>query len=306
MIPRVAIIILNWKQPQLTIDTVSSFLKIKHPDFDYQIILIDNGSPDDSVKIFQKNFGTHPAVTLLRTTSNLGYVGGNNFGIKYGLDKKFDYFLIVNNDVLVDPDFLEILINEINKNPRSLLAPKIYFAPGYEYHRHRYSKKDLGKVIWAIGGILDWQNIYGSNLGIDEVDIGQYDQNPPAPDFISGCCFLVNRQFFEDVGLFDEKYYLYLEDADLSRRALKLGYRLVVVPESKIWHVNSGSSSAGSLLHDYFLTRNRLLFTLRYAGLRTKFAVFRESLRHLLIGRNWQKRGVIDFYLGRLNKGSWK
>ncbi|MEK7527674.1 MAG: glycosyltransferase family 2 protein [Patescibacteria group bacterium] len=306
MIAKVAVIILNWKQPRLTLDTVNSFLKINHSGFDYQIILIDNGSPDNSFKIFQKNFDKHPLVTLLQTGSNLGYVGGNNFGIKYGLKKKFDHFLIVNNDVLVDLQFLNILIKEIAKHPQSILAPKIYFAPGFEFHRDRYRQKDLGKVIWAMGGKIDWQNVYGSNLGIDEVDTGQYNRQPPKPDFISGCCFLVNRRFFQEVGLFDEKYYLYLEDADLSRRAVNLGYQLAVVPKSIIWHVNSGSSGAGSPLHDYFLTRNRLLFTFRYASLRTKFAVFRESLRHLITGRNWQKRGVIDFYLGRLGKGSWK
>lgn len=303
---RVAVIILNWKQPQLTLDTVNSFLKINHTDFDYQVLLIDNGSPDDSAKIFKNTYDKNRAVTVLQTKSNLGYVGGNNFGIKYGLNQNFDYYLIVNNDVLFHPQFLVELIKVIKKNPQSLLAPKIYFAPGFEFHKDRYLKKDLGKIIWAVGGKLDWQNVYGSNLGIDEVDIGQYDQNPPIPDFISGCCFLVTQEFFKKVGLFDEKFYLYLEDADLSRRAVKSGYQLAVVPKSIIWHVNSGSSGAGSPLHDYFLTRNRLLFTFRYLGFRTIFAVFRESLRHLLTGRNWQKRGVVDFYLKRYGKGSWK
>ena len=306
MIPKVAVIILNWKQPQLTLDTVSSFFKTKHSGFDYQIILIDNGSPDDSVKIFENAFSKNPSVTILKTKTNLGYVGGNNLGIKYGLKNKYDYFLIVNNDVLFHPQFLEKLYKIIKHTPKSFLAPKIYFAPGFEFHKDRYTKKDLGRVIWSIGGIIDWQNIYGSNLGIDEVDRGQYNLHLPPSDFISGCCFLVSRQFFLDVGLFDEKYYLYLEDADLSRRAIRSGYQLKVVPDSIIWHVNSGSSGVGSNLHDYFLTRNRLLFTYRYAGFRTKFAVFRESLNQLFIGRPWQKRGVVDFYLGRLNQGSWK
>ena len=305
MIPRVAVIILNWKQPQLTLDTVNSFFKIKHTNFNYQIILIDNGSPDNSINLFESHFGKNPIVTILKSKSNLGYVG-NNLGIKYALKKKFDYYLVVNNDVIFDSKFLEILMKEISLYPNSILSPKIYFAPGYEFHKDRYFKKDLGKVIWAVGGTIDWQNIYGSNLGIDEVDKGQYDLKIPPSDFISGCCFLVSRKFFQDVGLFDEKYYLYLEDADLSRRAIKAGYQLKVVSDSFIWHVNSGSSGAGSSLHDYFLTRNRLLFTFRYAGLRTKFAVFRESLRQLFTGRPWQKRGVIDFYLGRLNQGSWK
>jgi GT2 family glycosyltransferase len=157
-----------------------------------------------------------------------------------------------------------------------------------------------------MGSQIDWNNIYGSNFGIDEVDHGQFDHRNLHPDFISGCCFLVNKDFFKTVGLFDDKFYLYLEDADLSQRAKKLGYHLKIVPQSVIWHLNSGSSGAASPLHDYFLTRNRLIFSSRYASLRTKFAVFRESVKHLLIGRQWQKIAVKDFYLGRLGKGSWK
>ncbi|MDD4938450.1 MAG: glycosyltransferase family 2 protein [Candidatus Shapirobacteria bacterium] len=302
---KVAVIVLNWKQPQLTLDTINSLLKIKHKSFDYQIVLVDNNSPDDSVKIFKKTFSKNKEIKLLKTNSNLGYAGGNNFGIKYALKNDFDYCLLINNDVLVDPNFLEELVQQ-GKN-YDLLGPKIYFAPGFEYHQDRYSKKELGRVIWSAGGQMDWNNIYGSNIGVDEVDQGQFNQINQNIDFLTGCCLLVKNNVFKKIGLLDEKYFMYLEDVDFCRRAKVSNFKMAYIPKSKIWHVNSGSSKSGGDLHDYFITRNRLLFGFKYATLRTKFALFRESLKMLFIYPSiWKKRAILDFYFKKLNKGSWK
>jgi len=97
-----------------------------------------------------------------------------------------------------------------------------------------------------------------------------------------------------------------MEDSDLSQRAINANFKLRLVSESKIWHCNSGSSKPGSSLQDYFITRNRLLFAFRYASFRTKFALFRESIKFLFTGSSWRKKGVLDFYLGRFGKGSWQ
>jgi len=97
-----------------------------------------------------------------------------------------------------------------------------------------------------------------------------------------------------------------MEDVDLSVRAVKAGYKLKIVPQSKIWHINSGTAGAASNFQDYFITRNRLLFAFKYASLKTKFAIFRESLIQLLNGRPWQKIGIRDFYLLNFKQGSWK
>lgn len=306
MTPKIALIILNWKQPELTFDTISSIFKCQSQGFDYHIFLVDNGSPDDSLIQFKDKYGKNKKVTILETKQNLGYAGGNNYGLKVAVKKRFDYYLVANNDILVAPDFLQKLFNESQKYPNAILTPKIYFAPGYEYHKDRYSKNDIGKVIWAVGSQIDWNNVYGTNIGIDEVDHGQYDQTQPKIDFISGCCFLVSHRILKKIGIFDEKFYLYMEDSDLTLRAFRAGFELRLVPQSVIWHCNSGSSKPGSFLQDYFITRNRLLFGFRYASLRTKFALFRESIRFLFTGSPWRKRGVLDFYIGRFGKGSWQ
>lgn len=306
MIPKIALIILNWKQPQLTIDTLDSILKAKTRGFTYHIYLVDNGSPDDSLKQFNLKYKNNKNISIVDSGANLGYAGGNNYGLREALKNKFDYYLIANNDILVDPMFMQELFDSSQKYPNSVLTPKIYFAPGFEYHKDRYQKKDIGNVIWSVGGQIDWNNIYASNIGIDEVDKGQYDLKQPQIDFISGCCFLISKEIIEKIGIFDERYYLYMEDSDLTQRALKAGYELRLVPKSKIWHCNSGSSKPGSSLQDYFITRNRLIFGFKYASLRTKFALFRESIRFLFTGSSWRKRGVIDFYTGRFGKGSWQ
>lgn len=306
MAKKIALIILNWKQPQLTFDTLDSIFKCHSKDFEYHIYLVDNGSPDDSVAQFQKRYQKNKQVTILTTGDNLGYAGGNNFGLKEAMKNSFDYYLVANNDILVAPDFLQKLFDASQKYPNSILTPKIYFAPGFEFHKDRYSKSELGKVIWAVGSQLDWDNIYGSNIGIDEVDHGQYDKKQPKIDFISGCCFLISDEIIRKIGIFDEKFYLYMEDSDLTIRAKKAGFKLMLIPDSVIWHCNSGSSKPGSSLQDYFITRNRLLFGFRYASFRTKFALFRESIKFLITGSSWRKKGVLDFYLGRFGKGSWK
>ena len=98
---------------------------------------------------------------------------------------------------------------------------------------------------------------------------------------------------------------MYLEDADLSLRMRRAGWKVLYTPYGHLWHKVAQSSGIGSDLNDYYITRNRLLFGMRYASLKTRLALYKESLRFLLDGRDWQKKGVMDFYLGRFGKGSW-
>ena len=302
----IALVIINWNKPEMTNDTIKSILKIETRGFNYKIFLVDNGSSDQSFEIFQKEYSNNQKVEIIETHANLGFVGGNNVAIKRILKSDFDHVLLINNDVIVDPEFLKNLIKNTSKY--QLLAPKIYFAPGYEYHADRYRPKEKGHVLWFAGGQMDWNNIYGSHIGVDEVDHGQRDQINDQVDFLTGCCLLIDRRVFEKIGLLDEKFFMYLEDADFCHRAKLAGFKMAYIPDSKIWHINSGSSKSGGDLHNYFLTRNRLLFGFRYAKLKTKLALFKESLTQIFNPSisKWQKTGIIDFYLQKLGKGSWQ
>lgn len=305
---KVAIIIVNWNQPELTITTVESFLQLKKDiNIIYHLFIIDNHSTDNSYQKLTKKFQNNSLITIQQLNNNLGYSGGNNYGIKNALLENFDYILCANNDIIVNPNFLNILVKDLEKHPKvAINAPKIYFAPHHEYHAARYQPSDLGKVIWSAGGKIDWNNIYGSNYGIDEVDKGQYNQENTNLDFLSGCCFLIRSSVLIKHGSFDHNYFMYLEDVDLCQRYLKAGYQIKYVPKAYIWHINSGSSSPSSVLHQYFLTRNRLIFGHKYAKFRTRLALLKESIIKLFTSNlYWEKRAIYDYFIHKWGVGSW-
>lgn len=290
-------VILEYQNPEMTLETIASLKTALLPrGVANRIVVVDNSPlPDGSLK---KALKRQPDIKLITTLKNTGFAGGNNRGIKYGLRHGADYFLLINNDVSVDKDFLRQLF----RAKADLAVPKIYFAKGYEYHKDRYQPGERGKVLWYAGGGFDWANVFGRHFGVDEVDRGQYDRQKQV-DFANFCCVLINKAVFKKIGLLDPAYFLYWEDADFSRRAQIAGFKQLFVPLSRIWHKNSGSSGSGSTLHDYYLTRNRLLFGFRYVPLKIKLALLCQSLKQLISGRPGEKRGVIDFYLHRLGKG---
>lgn len=291
-------VILEYQNPQMTLATIASLKKAILPrGIRNQVVIVDNSPlPDGSLK---KALKKQPDIKLITTLKNTGFAGGNNRGVKYGLRHGADYFLLINNDVSVDKDFLRPLF----RAKADLAVPKIYFAKGYEYHQDRYNPNEQGKVIWYAGGKFDWKEVFGRHIGVDEVDAGQYDTVRDI-DFANFCCVLIKKGVFQKIGFLDQKYFIYWEDADFSYRAELNGLKQVFVPQSRVWHKSSVSSGSGSQLHDYYLTRNRLVFGFKYAGLLTKFALARQSLRQLISGRPGERKGVRDFYLHRLGKGN--
>jgi GT2 family glycosyltransferase len=299
---KLALVILHFSQLDLTEACLASVKQLETKGFELEVIVVNN-NPLEEIDSLKKKF---PGFVFLKTPKNLGYAGGNNFGIKRALKDNTDFILLLNNDTLLDKKIiLELLKAAKNNQQVGILGPKIYFAPGHEFHQKRYQEKDKGKVIWYAGGLLDWQNIIASHQGVDEVDQGQYDHLKDT-DFVSGCAMLIKKEVFKKIGLFDEDYFLYLEDVDFCWRTKQTGYKILFVPLAKVWHVNAGSSEIGGPLHDYYLTRNRMLFGSKYASLRTKLALIRESLRILFKGSSWQKKGIKDFYLRRFNQAGFK
>jgi hypothetical protein len=301
--PKVLVSIVNFNGDKDTLSCLDSLDKINVQNLKLCVVVVDNASKENFVveKEYQ-NF----ELKIIRSDINLGFAGGQNLGIKWGLENGIDYFTILNNDVILEENFLsELLKTFAEKKDCGIVSPKIYFAKGHEFHKDRYEDKDLGKVIWYAGGRVDWKNVIAFHRRVDEVDKGHFDTLEKT-DFASGCCEMIKKEVFEKVGLFDEKYFLYYEDNDLSQRAKKAGFAIYYQPKAYLWHLNAGSTGgSGSALHDYYITRNRLLFGFKFASLKTKFALVKESFKLILIGRPWQKRGAADFYLGRFKKGSF-
>ncbi len=286
----------------MTLETVRSLKAAVVPaGFTHQIVVVDNSPlPDGTLKKALKKFQN---IKLITTLKNTGFAHGNNLGIRWGMRHGGDYFLLLNNDVTVHRYFLQHLLKAMTDRV-GLAVPKVYFAKGYEYHKERYQPDELGKIIWYAGGQFDWDNVYGKHFGVDEVDRGQYDQQHPV-DFANFCCVLIKKEVFDRIGFLNSKYFLYFEDADFSWRAQRHGFIQMYVPKAKIWHKSSGSSGSGSRLHDYYITRNRLVFGMKYARARTKFALLREAVRKMVNGRPGERSGIRDFFLHRLGKGSF-
>lgn len=300
---KLAIVLVNFNTTKDTIECLESLKAARIPkDMTIKVVVIDNGSSDSEVNLLEKKLNKD--IIFIRST-NTGFAGGNNLGIKTALNHNPTHILLLNNDTEVPKDFFAaIKSSAINQSGVGLLSPKIYFAKGYEFHKDRYQKNDQGKVIWSAGGNVDWANVYGQNANVDEVDNGQFTKVEEI-SFATGACLLIKKEVVDKIGLIDERYFMYLEDLEYSIRAKKAGFKIVFDPSVYLWHKVAQSSGVGSSLNDYFITRNRLLFGLSYANSRAKFALLREAMKFLLVGRQAQKVGVKDFFLGKFGKGSW-
>ena len=295
---KVFVIILNWNKPDLTLECLDSLSKLKTQGIEIVTVVVDNNTTDDSLTKLSK-------IKTIHNSTNLGFAAGNNVGIRYALDHSAEYIMILNNDILVHPDLVSNLVKTAKSTENlGAISPMIYFAKGFEFHKSRYKKADLGKVIWYAGGKVDWKNVYGSARAVDEVDAKKF-KRAEETDFSTGACMFVSASAIKKVGMFDERYFMYYEDTDLSIRLKKKGYKVLFDPSGVVWHKVAQSSGIGSELNDYYITRNRMLFGMKYANLRTKFALIRESIKLLLKGRMWQRIGMSDFYFENFGKGSY-
>ncbi len=297
----ISIILVNYNTDEYTIDCLDSLLKINSTGFKHTIIVVDNASTKPFV--LPKRL-INSKIDLIRSESNLGFTGGNNMGIYYGIEKyNSDYVLLLNNDTTVDPNFLKELVDHAENNPKAgVTTSKIYFTKGREFHINSYNKSELGKVFWYAGGSIDWDNLVAYHRGVDEVDRGHFDDQIEC-DFATGCSLMIKREVLEKVGTLDKKYFLYMEDVDYSVRVLKAGYEIHFVPKSIIWHKNAGSTGgSGSPLQEYYQTRNTLLFTFKHGGFKQMVTAVRLIIGFLLNGNSRHRLAVYHLLTARFGK----
>lgn len=295
----IAVIIVNWNGKKDTIACLGSLARLLRRNDEVVPVVVDNGSRDNSVAAIQSRF---PRVVILALDGNQGFTGANNRGIQWAMDQHIPYVWILNNDTLVDRRALK-LFDVFADSTVGAAASKIYFAPGYEFHKDRYKKKDRGHVLWYAGGVIDWANMYASHRGVDEIDSGQYNRMQQT-DFLTGCSLAVPTAVMQRVGMFDNRYFAYLEDVDLSLRIVRAGFQTLYVPSSVVWHKNASSTGGpGSATHEYYLTRNRLLLGMTYAPIRTKVALLREAMREVVGRSPARRRATRDALLARYGRG---
>lgn len=304
--PSVSIIILTTNALAMTKEQLLDVAKLDVKGLNTECLVVDNGSKDGTEEAIKNYKLPNMKYKFIQSGANLGFAGGNNVGIKDALRRNFDYIILMNNDLILPKDIVTKLVGYMEKSPEvGIASPKMYFAKGYEFHKDRYKESEKGKVFWYAGGIIDKDNVYTTHRGVDEVDRGQYN-GIEETDVANGACVIIRKQVFKKIGLLDHSFFLYWEDADFSERAKRAGFKVMYYPETCMWHkVSASTGGSGSPTNDYFLTRNRFFYSMRYSSLRTKFAVLRDTIRIIFIGRTWQKWGAFDALIGRKGMGQW-
>ena len=186
---------------------------------------------------------------LIKNDENYGFAEGNNIAIRFAMKKlNPDYVLLLNNDTVVDKDFLKELIEVAKKRDNiGFIGPKIYF----------YTPDDVSKIVTFAGGELNKTYCQPNPLGADQIDNGNFDLEKKV-DYVEGSCLLIKNELITELGVFDPEYFTYWEEIDWCIRGQKAGYDSVYAPKAVIWHKGRASDlSANSI---YYMIKNRFLF----------------------------------------------
>ena len=215
---------------------------------DFRALIVDNGSTDDTTAAVRMAF---PQVQIIELEQNKGFAAGANIGLQYALQMGSDYILLLNNDTMVDTRLLEELTAWLAPDV-GILAPMIYYA-------------DPPDVIWSAGAMRHPWTLEQVNSAQGLRDDRHWPQVVER-DFVTGCAMLVSRSMIESIGLFDECFFMYYEDNDLCLRARRAGFRLLLVPQAKMWHkVSVSSGGRDSPSERYHMARASVLFFRKHA-----------------------------------------
>ncbi len=295
MNPKIVLIILNWNMPEDTVECVESCLEIDYDNF--EILIVDNGSKDDSVRRFRERF---TRLEVIANAENLGYAGGNNVGMKRALEKGAEFVLLLNNDTTVDPAIVRELAAAARRHPEAgLLAPKVLYY-------------DDRAVINSLGTSIDWFR-HRPLLGeCNRPDRGAWPETIER-DILVGCGLMVRRALIDKVGMIDEAFFIFHEEADWCFRSLRAGFKNLVVPSAVMYHKASKTMKHFSALTHYYSARNFLRLARKNArpadrlkvaaGL--SFLAARNAARYLGGDRHLPRAffmGVYDYFAGNTGK----
>ncbi len=275
----VYIVVLNYQMRDQVINCVRSLRKISYPN--YRIVVVDNGSGDDIVEAVKRQF---PSVIVMQTGANLGYTGGNNAGIRYALDNDADYVLVVNPDTeVVNPRFVDEMVTQMETHPLiGIAGPRVFlhekgrvqntvlFAPGLwrntaNWFRYRIRPKSL--------------EYSGDEMADAEV--------------LNGVCLLIRAECLRQIGLFDERIFMYIEDADMDYRARARGWRVSYLPIDSVVHLQKQMGYHMTGMVSFLLKRNSVYFLCKIGKRLDAWSYAIISLALLII------RGAFTFNLSR-------
>jgi GT2 family glycosyltransferase len=239
--PKVAIVILNWNGQKYLEQFLPSVLYSSYSNF--EVIIADNGSTDDSVAFLEKNY---PGLRLVRFPINYGFAKGYNEALK---QVQADYYIILNSDVEVRDGWLNPMVDLLENDPAiAACQPKIL----------SFNNKKIFEYAGAAGGWLDrygYPFAKGRVFDICEEDHGQYDQSTPI-FWASGAALFIRSKVFHEMKGFDEYFFAHQEEIDLCWRIQLTGYKIYSCPSSVVYHIGGGTLPRGNSLKTYLNFRN--------------------------------------------------
>lgn len=236
----ISVVIVNYNSSNHIYELLESLIKITAVN--WEILVVDNASPDDQVDWLKRSF---PDIRIIYAPENKGFAAGNNLGIGHASG---EYILLLNPDTVVTPGFIFPLIECFEKDPKvGLASPKIKYYNEPEIIQYAgYSK---------ISPFTLRSTAYGDN----KQDQGQFNQSFYTA-YGHGAAMIVRRSILAVTGLMDEAYFLYYEEMDWCHRIRKSGFKIRYVAASLVYHKESQSVKPSSPLKVYYMTRNRMLF----------------------------------------------
>lgn len=233
--PLVSIVILNFNAGDLLLDCVESILKTNYDN--YEVILVDNASKDNSHKKCKEKF---KQITLIENNKNLGYCEGNNVGIRKA---KGEHVVILNPDTIVEPNWLNELIKSFNTHGKGLYQPKFLATTN-------------PKMLLSTGNMIQLFG-FGYSRSKGELDKNQFD-NHEIIGYASGTCLFTSTEIIKKLEMFDPFLFAFHDDLDLGWRAAQRGIKSYYVPKSIVYHPIEGYSFKWSPFKFYLMERNRL------------------------------------------------
>jgi GT2 family glycosyltransferase len=292
--PLVYVIVVNWNLKDVTLECLESLRGLRYPNV--RIVVVDNNSHDGSPAVIAARY---PEVEQILHTENRGSTAGYNAGFRHALKADAEFAMVINNDAIIAPDALDLLVEACMPQSVGMTGPLIYYA-------------DHPDTVWSAGAMRSRLNIelkgnHGRNQAFTTVS---------ERDFLTSCVLLCKCEIFNKIGLMDEDFFVYHEEHDYTFRARKAGYRILLVPQAKAWHKVGLSSGSGTdtPTKRYWMAKNQVLYLAKNAlwwqwffilPWRTGSAV--KTTWRLIRHKNWKSlrsywRGLYDgirFQLGK-------
>lgn len=248
MNPHVSVIILAWNHKDVTVECLNSVLNLLYKPS--SIIVVDNHSSDNTSDLIRSQF---PSVAVVVSDENRGFSDGINQGIVYALAHGAEQLLILNNDTILPPNFLDHLVwaSEQDENQNvGIFIPKICYWD------------DPGRI-WAAGA--RWRKFppLVTMIGFKSIDSPKYNHRREV-ELATGCAMLIRRQVLEQTGLFDPIFFMYYEDYDFCQRVRAQNYKILYVPDACLWHKVSVSAGEDSPQKWFYWAQSAALFYSRY------------------------------------------